>query len=168
MPERAEAKAKRPLFAAAAGFIAGLLEPRRRTVAILEQPARTSPWTLERLRGLEPRRFEALCAAYFGAFGFRARLHKRSNGTAIIDLHAHDPATPSILLRCECGDAAEVGMQPLRELLSAMALRDFPSGVLVTRGSFTSGVRELAQGRSLELVDGPALVEALSRSALTP
>jgi restriction system protein len=167
MKERTVVKAKRPLFAAAAGFIAGLLEPRR-TVAILEQPAWTSPWTLELLRGLEPRRFEALCAAYFGAFGFRARLHKRINGTAIIDLHGHNPATPSILLRCECADAAEVGMQPLRELLSAMALRDFPSGILVTRGSFTDGVRELARGRSLELLDGPAVVECLSRSALTP
>lgn len=167
MPERTEGKAKLPLFAAAAGFVAGLLQPRRR-VAILEQPAWISPWTLERLRGLEPRRFEALCAAYFGAFGLRARLHKRANGTAIIDLHAPDPAMPSILLRCECGDAAEVGVQPLRELLSAMALRDFPSGILVTRGAFTSSARELARGRSLELLDGPALVEGLSRSALTP
>ena len=174
MPDRL-AKSQPALIAAAAGFITTLLErrrshaaperpnllERRSSVAILQRPERTAPRTLEDLCGLEPRRFEALCTAYYEASGVRARLHERNGTTVILDLHPRNLAMPPMLLRCDCGPAGEVGVKPLRRLHSEMELREFRLGVFITRGHFLPGALEFAAGRDLELLDGIAMLDRL-------
>lgn len=174
MPERL-ARSQPALIAAAAGFVADLLDrrrsvailerpdllERRASVAILERPEQDSPWTLEDLCGLEPRRFEALVAAYYEASAFRARLHERNGTTVIMDLHPRNLAKPPMLLRCDCGPAGEVGVKPLRRLHSEMELREFRLGVFITRGNFLPGALEFAVGRDLELLDGDAMLDRL-------
>jgi restriction system protein len=158
-----------------AGFITNLLErrrgaaapgrpnllERRSSIAIIRRSERASPRTLDDLCGLEPRRFEALCAAYYEASGFRARLHERSGTTVIMDLHPRNLAMPPILLRCDCGPAGEVGVKPLRRLHSEMELREFRMGVFITRGHFLPEALEFAVGRDLELLDGVAMLDRL-------
>jgi len=102
-------------------------------------------WTLELLKRIEWRRFEALCGAYF-------------------ELAPAGAARP--LVHCKAWDAGSIGIRPLRALRAAMSAAPAAAGVFVTSGKFTREALDFAAQEKIELVDGPGLLAKIQ--ALAP
>jgi len=65
------------------------------------------------------------------------------------------------LVQCKHWRAQQVGVAVVRELYGVMAARGATSGFVVTSGSYSNDARAFAQGRNVELIDGPALARML-------
>jgi restriction system protein len=123
----------------------------------------TRKWTPELLKHLEWRRFEELCAAYFEALGFSARvIRSAAGGGADLALCAAGSNKVSIIAHCKPWDAYRVGIKPVRDLHGAMTAAGVAEGVLVTSGRFTQEAVAFAAKQSIELVDGASLLANLS------
>ncbi len=61
------------------------------------------------------------------------------------------------LVQCKQWRAYKVSVQVVRELYGVMAAEGAAGGFVVTSGVFTSEARAFAEGRNIELIDGPAL-----------
>ena len=120
-------------------------------------------WTPELLKRLEWRRFEELCAAYFEALGFSARvIRSAAGGGADLALCAAGSDTVSIIAHCKPWDAYRVGIKPVRDLYGAMTAAGVAEGVLITSARFTQEAVAFAAKHSIELVDGASLLANLS------
>lgn len=123
----------------------------------------TRKWTFELLKHLEWRRFEELCAAYYEALGFRARLeHSRAGGGVDISLYAEASESACVIVHCKAWDAYRVGINPLRELRRAMAGARIRKGVLITSGRFTREAAAFAAEEDIQLIDGAGLLGRLA------
>lgn len=60
-------------------------------------------------------------------------------------------------VQCKQWKAYRVGVTTVRELYGVMAAKGATGGFIVTSGRFTADAMEFAQGRNIELVDGPRL-----------
>lgn len=65
------------------------------------------------------------------------------------------------LVQCKHWRAQQVGVAVVRELYGVMAARGATGGFVVTSGSYSNDARAFAQGRNVELIDGPALTRML-------
>ncbi|MET3987169.1 restriction endonuclease [Streptomyces sp. PvR034] len=119
------------------------------------------------LFAMDPIEFEALVAELFRAMGMRAVMTTRSNDGGV-DVEATDP-TP---IR---GGSIVVQVKRYRNTVPPTAVRDLygtvqgagaNKGVLVTTSGFGPGSHNFAQGKPLELVSGPELVDLLHRHGL--
>ena len=103
-------------------------------------------WSLEVLGGLEPQRFESVCAAYFRILGFRVTM--RPNGPALgmdIRLHVAGAGRPPVnLVRCQAHDRP-VGVNDIREFLDAMSDHRVPRGIFISLHGFRSSAQGLAE-----------------------
>jgi restriction system protein len=61
------------------------------------------------------------------------------------------------LVQCKQWRAFNVGVSIIRELYGVMAATGAAGGFVVTSGVFTQDARDFAEGRNIELIDGPAL-----------
>lgn len=65
------------------------------------------------------------------------------------------------LVQCKQWKAFKVGVQVVRELFGVMAAKGAVSGYVVTSGVFTSEAKAFADGRNIELIDGPMLTSMI-------
>lgn len=65
------------------------------------------------------------------------------------------------LVQCKQSRAFKVGVEVVRELYGVMAAEGAAGGFVVTSGSFTAAACRFADGRNLQLLDGPALHDML-------
>ena len=72
--------------------------------------------------------------------------------------------TEKLLVQCKQWRALKVGVEVIRELYGVMAARGAAGGFVVTSGRFTADAAAFAQGRNVQLIDGPRL-HALIQSA---
>ncbi|MEW2130052.1 restriction endonuclease [Streptomyces sp. NPDC005435] len=116
---------------------------------------------------MDPLDFESLVAELFRAMGMEAVTTERS-GDGGVDVHAVDPAP----IR---GGQIVVQVKRYRGTVPPTAVRDLygtvqdtgaNKGVLVTTSGFGSGSHAFAQGKPLELIAGPELVDLLHRHGL--
>ncbi|MFJ6070265.1 restriction endonuclease [Streptomyces sp. NPDC093065] len=116
---------------------------------------------------MDPIAFEGLVAELFEAMGMQAVTTQRSNDGGV-DVHALDP-TP---IR---GGQIVVQVKRYRNTVPPTAVRDLygtvqdagaNKGVLVTTSGFGPGSHTFANGKPLELVAGPELVDLLRRHGL--
>lgn len=119
------------------------------------------------LYAMDPIAFESLVAELFRAMGMQAVTTQRSNDGGV-DVDALDP-TP---IR---GGKIVVQVKRYRGTVPPTAVRDLygtvqdagaNKGVLVTTSGFGPGSHTFAQGKPLELVAGPELVDLLHRHGL--
>ncbi|WP_206739383.1 restriction endonuclease [Streptomyces sp. L2] len=119
------------------------------------------------LYDMDPIAFENLVAALFEAMGMRAVTTTRSNDGGV-DVKALDPAP----IR---GGEIVVQVKRYRNTVPPTAVRDLygtvqhagaNKGVLVTTSGFGPGSHTFANGKPLELVSGPELVDLLHRHGL--
>jgi restriction system protein len=119
------------------------------------------------LFAMDPIDFENLVAELFRAMGMEAVTTQRSNDGGV-DVEALDPAP----IR---GGRIVVQVKRYRRTVPPTAVRDLygtvqdkgaNKGVLVTTASFGPGSYTFANGKPLELVPGPALVELLHQHGL--
>jgi hypothetical protein len=127
----------------------------------------TKGWSLDLLKRLEWRRFEELCAAYFGTLGFTARTTRfAADGGVDIDLYASGSEKLSMIVQCKAWSTQSVGIQLVRKLRAAMTAESASEGVFVASGKFTREARDFAAKESISLIDGADLVRKIS--ALVP
>ncbi|WP_026248443.1 restriction endonuclease [Streptomyces sp. LaPpAH-108] len=119
------------------------------------------------LYAMDPVAFESLVAELFRAMGMEAVTTARS-GDGGVDVHAVDPAP----IR---GGQIVVQVKRYRNTVPPTAVRDLygtvqdtgaNKGVLVTTSGFGPGSHTFAQGKPLELISGPELVDLLHRHGL--
>ncbi|MFD9865212.1 restriction endonuclease [Streptomyces alboflavus] len=120
------------------------------------------------LREMDPIVFESLVAELFRAMGMQAVMTQRSNDGGV-DVDALDP-TP---IR---GGKIVVQVKRYRNTVPPTAVRDLygtvqdcgaNKGVLVTTSGFGPGSYTFANGKPLELISGPELVDLLHRHGLS-
>ncbi len=162
-PRNAATRRRAPAFApaprlepAARAAPAARIEP---TLAPETPPPDASAWSPELLNALEWRRFESLCAACFESLGFKVRPAPLGAGRRVdLRLHRRDSERPCILVRCKAARRAPVDAQEARELLAALEAEGAAQGIVVTSGSYTREARQLADGKTLHLIDGRDLL----------
>jgi restriction system protein len=127
----------------------------------------TRRWNAELLKQLEWRRFEELCAAYYEAAGYTARIGQAGpeGGGVDIVLEQKGGAQAARVARCKAWGAYRVGVKSVREVRRSMTAARLHSGILLTSGRFTQDAVNLAAAEGVELVDGAAL---LGRIAALP
>jgi hypothetical protein len=118
-----------------------------------------SRWSLELLRAIEWKRFEALCAAYFEALGFVARTGERGpDGGIDIRLFAEGSDRPGVLVQCKAWSTYDIGVKAIRDLHGVMAAEGVGEGAFVTTGRYTFAAQDFARGKEIALIDGADLL----------
>ncbi|MEN3366531.1 MAG: restriction system protein [Burkholderiales bacterium] len=119
-------------------------------------------WTLEALRVLEWKRFEALCAEYYETVGFQSEtIRCGADGSIDVKLFKTDPSKPLALVQCKTGNVYTVGMKEVRELLSMMTQQKIPRGIYITTGTFNRDALNFADDHPIQLLDGDGFVRKI-------
>ncbi|MER5479410.1 restriction endonuclease [Streptomyces sp. NPDC002734] len=144
------------------------VRPGRRPEEIGAQVVRHGGEEEPDLFAMDPLAFESLVAELFRAMGMQAVTTQRSNDGGV-DVDALDPAP----IR---GGKIVVQVKRYRNTVPPTAVRDLygtvqdvgaNKGVLVTTSRFGPGSHTFANGKPLELVSGPELVDLLHRHGLS-
>ncbi|KJA09014.1 hypothetical protein RP29_18765, partial [Acidovorax temperans] len=72
--------------------------------------------------------------------------------------------TEKFLVQCKQWKAFKVGVDVVRELYGVMAARGATGGFVVTSGRFTAEAKAFAEGRNVQLVDGPRLFSMIKQA----
>jgi len=115
------------------------------------------------LDGMTWQQFERLVGEGFRMQGYRVSETGGGGADGGIDI-VLAKGTEKFLVQCKQWRALKVGVQVVRELYGVMAARGATGGFVVTSGRFTDEAATFAQGRNIELIDGPRL-HALLREA---
>jgi hypothetical protein len=116
------------------------------------------------LGALEPAAFEARVRDLLAAMGFQATLTQASHDGGI-DIEAFNPTPISggkVIVQCK-RYAGTVGAAAVRDLYGVVTDRRVTKGILITTGGFSADATRFADGKPLELIDGPALNELVRR-----
>ena len=109
---------------------------------------------------LDGKQFESLVGAYYRRKGYRVR--PTANGPdGGVDLRLTNDSGLH-LVQCKHWRRDKVGVKIVRELYGIMAAEGACGGKIVISGSFTAEARAWADGKPMELVDGPQLQAMLS------
>jgi restriction system protein len=123
--------------------------------------------TQELLNLLEWRRFELLVQALFQAEGkIASRIRAGADGGIDLALRESPEGPVTAIVQCKAWKAYTVGVKPVRELFGVMHAEGVPRAFFFTSGRFTSEALAFANGKPLDLIDGPALLQRLN--ALEP
>lgn len=117
------------------------------------------------LNGMSWREFEMLVGEGFRLQGYSVTETGGAGPDGGIDLVLRKGGE-KYLVQCKQWRAFKVGVPVLRELYGAMAAEGATGGFVVTSGRFTEEARTFANGRNLQLLDGPKL-EHMLRDART-
>lgn len=118
-------------------------------------------WSLDLITSLEWKRFEALCAGYFTAKGYRAEVSREgADGGVDIYLYKESYSTEKAfgIVQCKAWNTYKVGVKPVRELYGVMASEKAPLGVFINTGSYTNEAEEFVKGKRLKLLTGNDLL----------
>lgn len=129
-------------------------------------PASELP-VLERIRRLSWQAFEDFMAEAYRRRGFHVEQMPRGRADGGYDLVLLRE-NASILVQCKHWLAYRVGVPRVRELAGAIQKVGATGGIFVTTDTFTPAAKQFANGMSIELVDGDALVRMLSDDAAQP
>ena len=110
--------------------------------------------------GLSWQDFERLIGEAFRRRGFTVAETGGGGADGGVDLVLTKGGEKS-LVQCKHWRAQQVGVAVVRELYGVMAARGATGGFVVTSGSYSNDARAFAQGRNVELIDGPALTRML-------
>ncbi len=110
---------------------------------------------LARTRLLDWKQFEALVGEHYRRLGHRVRTNPGDGPDGGVDLWV---TTDQGLYLVQCKHwRRDVGVNVVRELYGVMAAEGAYGGAVVTSGSFSADARAFANGKPVDLVDGPAL-----------
>lgn len=126
------------------------------------------------LDGITWQEFELLVGEAFRLNGYTVIETGGGGADGGVDLAAKK-GSELFLVQCKQWRAMKVSVSTVRELYGAMAARGAAGGFVVTSGTFTQDAISFAEGRNIQLVEGPALVKmieqarnASSQGAITP
>jgi len=116
---------------------------------------------LASIRQLSWREFEALISEAFRRQGYSVVETGQRGPDGGIDLIL-TKAGEETLVQCKRWKEWRVPVEKVRELYGVMASRGATNGILVSCGYFTKPARRFAEGKSLELIDGPQLAQLVA------
>lgn len=118
------------------------------------------------LDGMSWREFEMLVGEAFRLQGFRVTENGGGGPDGGIDL-AMTKGNEKFLVQCKQWKAFKVGVDVVRELYGVMAAKGATGGFVVTSGRFTDDAKAFADGRNVQLVDGPKLFAMIKQAKLS-
>jgi restriction system protein len=144
------------LLAGATASIIG----RRRRAGLVRSVA--SEQAISALRAMSWQDFELLVGEVFRLRGYTVIERGGAGPDGGIDLELMKKGERH-LVQCKHWRAFKVSVSVVRELFGVMAAHDAAGGAVVTSGVFTAEAKAFAEGRGIELIDGPALVALVGR-----
>lgn len=112
------------------------------------------------LQGISWQQFEVLVGEGFRQRGYAVKELGGGGADGGVDLVLTKAGEKSFV-QCKQWKAFKVGVSTVRELYGVMAAHGAASGFVVTSGRFTQEATAFASGRTLQLIDGPALMQFL-------
>lgn len=122
--------------------------------------------SLGALDGMSWREFEILVGESYRQQGYQVAELGGAGPDGGVDL-VLTKGNEKFFVQCKQWKAYKVGVTTVRELYGVMAAKGATGGSVVTSGSFTADAVEFAQGRNIELVDGPRLFAMIQRARRT-
>ncbi|MCA9253725.1 MAG: DUF2034 domain-containing protein [Phycisphaerales bacterium] len=113
---------------------------------------------LESIRALSWQEFEHLVGEAYRRQGYVVQETGSASGDGGIDLSLRKSGE-RVLVQCKQWKTRRVGVKPVRELFGVMTSESANRSILVTCGSFTREARSFADGKPIDLVEGPELWE---------
>ena len=118
------------------------------------------------LDGMSWREFEMLVGEAYRLQGYRVTETGGGGADGGIDL-ALTKGSEKFLVQCKQWKAYKVGVDVVRELYGVMAAKGATGGFVVTSGRFTDDAKAFAEGRNVQLVDGPKLFAMIKQAKLS-
>jgi restriction system protein len=118
------------------------------------------------LDGMSWREFEILVGESYRQQGYQVAELGGAGPDGGVDLLL-TKGNEKFFVQCKQWKAYKVGVSTVRELYGVMAAKGATGGFVVTAGRFTTDAVEFAQGRNIELVDGPRLFVMIQRARRT-
>jgi restriction system protein len=109
------------------------------------------------LEGITWKEFEILVGEAFRLQGYQVAENHAGGPDGGIDLVLRK-GNEKFFVQCKQWKAFTVGVAVVRELYGVMAAERAVGGFVVTSGRFTKDAEEFANGRNVELIDGPKLM----------
>jgi len=118
------------------------------------------------LDGMNWREFEILVGESYRQQGYQVAELGGEGPDGGVDL-VLTKGKEKFFVQCKQWKAYKVGVTTVRELYGVMAAKGATGGFVVTSGRFTADAMEFAQGRNIELIDGPRLFAMIQRARRT-
>ena len=112
------------------------------------------------------REFELLVGEAYRLQGYRVTEIGGGGPDGGVDL-VLAKGSEKFFVQCKQWRAYKVGVTTVRELYGVMAAKGATGGFVVTSGRFTSDAKDFAQGRNIELVDGPRVFAMIQQARST-
>ena len=141
---------------------AGMSFVRRRQRAVLITDVAQSK-SANALDGMSWREFELLVGEAFRLQGYLVTENGGAGPDGGIDL-SMTKGSERFLVQCKQWKAFKVGVDVVRELYGVMAAEGATGGFVVTSGRFTDDAKAFADGRNVQLVDGPKLFAMIKQA----
>ncbi|SFV00262.1 restriction system protein [Paenacidovorax caeni] len=148
-----------PLLCIAAAALSAWRRKQRQTLVSDVAQARNA----DALDGMSWREFELLVGEAYRLQGYRVTEIGGGGPDGGVDLVLAKGAE-KFFVQCKQWKAYKVGVTTVRELYGVMAAKGATAGFVVTSGRFTSDAKDFAQGRNIELVDGPRLFAMIQQA----
>ncbi len=115
------------------------------------------------LEGISWREFELLVGEAYRQQGYRVTELGGNGADGGVDLVLLKGGE-KFFVQCKQWKAYKVSVTTVRELYGVMAAKGAAGGFVVTSGRFTHDAQAFAQGRNIQLVDGPQLFAMIRRA----
>jgi restriction system protein len=145
------------------GAAMSLVRRKQRTTLIADVAQAQSANALD---GMSWREFEMLVGEAYRLQGYRVTETGGGGADGGIDL-ALTKGSEKFLVQCKQWKAYKVGVDVVRELYGVMAAKGATGGFVVTSGRFTADAKAFAEGRNVQLVDGPKLFAMIKQAKLS-
>jgi restriction system protein len=152
-----------PLLCIAAAALSAWRRKQRQSLLTDVAQARNA----DALDGMSWREFELLVGEAYRLQGYRVTEIGGEGPDGGVDL-VLAKGGEKFFVQCKQWKAYKVGVTTVRELYGVMAAKGATGGFVVTSGRFTEDAKEFAQGRNIQLVDGPWLFAMIQRARQTP
>ena len=113
---------------------------------------------LDSIRALSWQEFEILCGEAFRRQGYAVKENGLGGADGGVDLLIRKKGQTH-LVQCKHWKKQKVGVKDVRELFGIVTAQRAASGILISTGHFTVDARAFAEGKPLDLINGPALVD---------
>ena len=148
-----------PLLCIAAAALSAWRRKQRQALVSEVAQARNA----DALDGMSWREFELLVGEAYRLQGYRVTEIGGGGTDGGVDL-VLAKGSEKFFVQCKQWKAYKVGVTTVRELYGVMAAKGAMGGFVVTSGRFTTDAKDFAQGRNIELVDGPRLFAMIQQA----
>ena len=148
-----------PLYVGFAAFIALFIKFRFARHA--PEPRARALLTMKHLNEMDWKQFELMCLEYYKALGYKAWM-TQPGADGGIDVIFERKRGQRSYVQCKAW-SSQVGVKSIREFFGVMAADGIKHGVFIATNGYTQEALRFAEGKSLELLDGPQLIAAIAK-----